>query len=158
MCIISIITAGWITLLMLATWLHFTGWVVWYRDTTFVYSTLPTPTTYKYLGFLIEQNFSFKLHTENVVSKLKIKLGFFYRNKSCFSFRTMKHLISATFLPVLDYGDLLYMNASDQCLKSWILCTIVHYVLLLEGYIYCEFGINMHFMKMISWLLLVKKQ
>ena len=53
-------------------------------------------TTYTYLGFLIEQNLSFKLHTENVVSKLKIKWGFFYRNKSCFSFQTRKHLISAT--------------------------------------------------------------
>jgi len=40
-------------------------------------------TTYKYLGFLIEQNLSFKLNTENVVSKQKIKLGFFYRNKCC---------------------------------------------------------------------------
>ena len=81
-------------------------------------------TTYTYLGFLIEQNSSLKLHTEKVVSKLKIKWGFFYRNKSCFSFQTRKHLISATFLPVLDCGDLLYMNASDWCLKS--LDTVYH--------------------------------
>ena len=27
-----------------------------------------------------------------------------------------KRLVAATFLPVLDYGDLLYMNASAKCL------------------------------------------
>jgi len=75
-------------------------------------------TTYKYLGFIIDQNLSFKSQTENVVSKQNIKFCFFNREKSCVSFQTRTYLISATFLPVLDYGDLLYMNASDQCLKS----------------------------------------
>ena len=27
-------------------------------------------------------------------------------------------LVSATFMPILDYGDILYMNASAQCLRS----------------------------------------
>ena len=42
-------------------------------------------TSYKYLGTLIDENLSFKLHINKLVSKLKLKLGFFFRNKSCFS-------------------------------------------------------------------------
>ena len=67
---------------------------------------------------------SFKSHIENLVSKLKLKLGFFFRNKACFSLQTRKRLISTTFLPLLDYGDLLFMNASEQYLKK--LDTVYH--------------------------------
>lgn len=63
-------------------------------------------TYYKYLGILIEENLSFKSHLVKLVSKLKLKLGFFFRNKLCFSLQVRKHLISTTFLPLLDYGDL----------------------------------------------------
>ena len=44
---------------------------------------------------------------DKLVSKLKLKLGFFFRNKSC-----------------LDYGDLLFMNAPDQYIKK--LDTVYH--------------------------------
>lgn len=37
--------------------------------------------------------------------KLRVKLGFYYRNKSCFSLRAQEFMISATFLPVLDDSD-----------------------------------------------------
>uniref|UniRef100_A0A669EEG1 Reverse transcriptase domain-containing protein n=1 Tax=Oreochromis niloticus TaxID=8128 RepID=A0A669EEG1_ORENI len=74
--------------------------------------------TYKYLGFLIDDSLTFKPHIDNLVKKLKLKLGFFFRNKFCFSFETKKRLVNATFLSVLDYGDLLYMNASAQCLHK----------------------------------------
>ena len=80
--------------------------------------------SYKYLGILIDDNLSFKSHIDKLVSKLKLKLGFFFRNKSCFSFQVRKHLITATFLPLLDYGDLLFMNAPDQYLKK--LDTVYH--------------------------------
>ena len=80
--------------------------------------------SYKYLGILIDDNLSFKCHIDKLVSKLKLKLGFFFRNKSCFSFQVRKHLITTTFLPLLDYGDLLFMNAPDQYLKK--LDTVYH--------------------------------
>ena len=38
--------------------------------------------------------------------------------KACFSFEARRRLVSATFMPSLDYGDILYMNASTQCLRS----------------------------------------
>ncbi len=75
-------------------------------------------TTYKYLGIVIDENLPFKSHIEKLVSKLKMKLGFFFRNKSCFSLQVRKHLILTTFVPLLDYGDLLVMNAPDTYLKK----------------------------------------
>ena len=65
--------------------------------------------TYKYLGFLLEENLSFNQHIVSLTKKLRVKLGFFYRNKRCFSFVARKKLIQATFLSVIDYGDILYM-------------------------------------------------
>ena len=91
-------------------------------------------TTYKYLGFIIDQNLSFKSQTENVVSKQNIKFCFFNREKSCVSFQTRTYLISATFLPVLDYGGLLYMKASEQCLKT---LDTVHHCALRFCYFVC---------------------
>ena len=79
---------------------------------------------YKYLGILIDDRLTFKPHVENLVKKLRVKLGFFFRHKSCFSFFTRKKLIATTFLPVLDYSDLLYMNAPANCLRS--LDTVYH--------------------------------
>ena len=51
-------------------------------------------TSYKYLGVLTDENLSFKLHIDKRVSKLKFKLRFFFRNKSCFSLQVRKHLIT----------------------------------------------------------------
>ena len=81
-------------------------------------------TSYKYLGIIVEENLTFKLHIDSLVSKLRLKLGFFFRNKSCFSFQVRNHLISTTFLPLLDYGDLLYMNAPNEYLRK--LDTVYH--------------------------------
>lgn len=72
--------------------------------------------SYKYLGILIDDSLTFKPHIQHLVKKLKLKLGFYFRNKSCFSFEAKRRL--ATFMPVLDYGDVLYMHASSQCLHA----------------------------------------
>ncbi|CDQ99601.1 unnamed protein product [Oncorhynchus mykiss] len=61
---------------------------------------------------------SLKLHIQQLTKKLKLKLGFIFRNKACFSFEARRRLVSATCMPLLDYGDILYMNASTQCLRS----------------------------------------
>lgn len=76
---------------------------------------------YKYLGFLLDHELSFKTHIAGLVSKLRVKLGFFYRNKSCFSLKARKLLVSATFL---DYGDVLHLSAPMKCLQS--LNTVYH--------------------------------
>ena len=56
--------------------------------------------------------------TEVELLKLRLNLGFYFRNKLGFSFNVKKKLVAATFLSVLDYGDLLYMHTSAQCLHK----------------------------------------
>ncbi len=72
---------------------------------------------YKYLGFLLEESLYFKQHIECLTKKLRVKLGFYYRHIGCFSFSVRKTLIQATFLSMLDYGDILYMHAHQSSLK-----------------------------------------
>ena len=73
---------------------------------------------YKYLGIWLDDCLSFKLQVNNLLRKLRVKLGFFFRNKSCFSVEARKRLVSVTFLPVLDYGDLIYVNAPAHYLNK----------------------------------------
>ena len=81
-------------------------------------------TTFKYLGFLIDDHLFFKAHIQYTVKKLKLLFGFYFRNKSCFSFRVKQRLVESTFLPIIHYGDVLYMNASTQCL--YMLDSVYH--------------------------------
>lgn len=55
--------------------------------------------TFKYLGFLIDDQLSFKAHIQYTVKKLKLLLGLYFRNKSCFSYRVKKKLVESTFFP-----------------------------------------------------------
>uniref|UniRef100_A0A3B4Z3D2 Reverse transcriptase domain-containing protein n=1 Tax=Stegastes partitus TaxID=144197 RepID=A0A3B4Z3D2_9TELE len=87
-------------------------------------SQIDLVTQFKYLGILIDERLTFRPHVETLVKKLKLKLGFYFRNKPCFSYAARKKLVEATFLPLLDYGDLLYMHAPAQCLHS--LDTVYH--------------------------------
>lgn len=70
--------------------------------------------SYKCWGLLIDENLSSKLHIDKRVSELKLKLDFFFRDILCFSLKINKHLIGTTFLSLMDYGDLLFMNADDH--------------------------------------------
>ena len=45
-------------------------------------------------------------------------MAFFYRNRSCFPWASRKRLIEALFLSALDYGDIIYRNASNTTLKA----------------------------------------
>ena len=72
---------------------------------------------YKYLGIWIDEKLSFKKYIDKLVKKLRMKMGLFYRNKSCLSLNRRKQIIQSTFLSVLDYGDTIYMNATATSLK-----------------------------------------
>ena len=87
-------------------------------------SQIELVSSYKYLGVVIDDSLSFSAHIQQLVKKLKLKLGFFFRIKSCLSFESRKRLVSATFMSVLDYGDVLYMHASSNSLHS--LDTVYH--------------------------------
>ena len=45
-------------------------------------------------------------------------LGFYFRHKPCFTFQARKTLVNATFLPVLDYGDILYTRGHQLYLSK----------------------------------------
>ena len=55
-----------------------------------------------------------QIHTTQ--SQLLTKLGFVFRNKACFSTSARTRLVAATCLPLLDYGDVVHMNASAHSL------------------------------------------
>lgn len=74
---------------------------------------------YRYLGILIDDALSFGPHVEQLVKRLKVKLGFYFRNKSCLSFEAKKRLVEATFMSVLDYGDVIYIYA---CIFTMFTC------------------------------------
>jgi len=77
---------------------------------------------YRYLGILFDDALSFGTHVQQLVT-----LGFYFRIKSCHSFEAKKRLVAATFMSVLDYGDVIYMHASTQCLH--VLNTVYHVAL-----------------------------
>lgn len=58
--------------------------------------------TYKYLGILCDDSPTFKPHIDNLVNKLKLKLGFFPRNKMCFFFKSKRVFVKTKFLAILD--------------------------------------------------------
>ena len=72
---------------------------------------------YKYLGVWIDDKLSFKKHISELITKIKPKLAFLYRNKACFDSKSRKQLIQATILSVLDYCDTIYMHAAHASLK-----------------------------------------
>ena len=74
-------------------------------------------TSYKYLGFWLDDKLSFKVHVEQLTKRLRGQIGFLYRNRSCFSLSNRKTIVQSVILSVLDYGDLIYMHASRSTLK-----------------------------------------
>ncbi len=73
---------------------------------------------YKYMGIIIDYILCFNSHISYLRLKLKKRLGFYFRNKSRFSFNARKKLESGTFLPILGYGDVVYQHASSYLLFS----------------------------------------
>jgi hypothetical protein len=41
--------------------------------------------SYKYLGMWLDEKLNFKQHIDNFTTKLKLKMSFYFMNKSCFS-------------------------------------------------------------------------
>jgi hypothetical protein len=80
--------------------------------------TIERVKVYKYLGVWVDDMLSFTVHVENLIRKLKLKIGFYYRHKACFSFEARKELVRWTLLAVLDLRDVIYMQASTTTLRA----------------------------------------
>lgn len=78
---------------------------------------------YKYLGIWLDSCLSFSQHINRFQSKIQSKLGFLYRMRTSITSSVRKTLVQMTILPMLDYGDIIYI---DQLLNShfrnWMLC------------------------------------
>lgn len=80
--------------------------------------TIEQVKVYKYLGVWVDDKLSFTVHVENLIRKLKLKIGFYYRHKACFFFEARKELVRCTLLSVLDFSDVIYMQASATTLRA----------------------------------------
>ena len=88
--------------------------------TTLQGSVIESVSQYKYLGIIIDDALSLKPHIQQLLKKLKIKLGFYFRNKSCFTFEAKKRLVAATFcwIMVMFYIRMHLQNAYSLWTRS----------------------------------------
>jgi hypothetical protein len=93
---------------------HVTNHVI----TTLAGRTIEQVKVYKYLGVWVDDKLSFTVHAENLIRKLKLKIGFCYRHKACFSFEARKELVQCTLRSVLDFSDVINMQASATTLRA----------------------------------------
>jgi len=76
------------------------------------------------VGILFDSQLSFKLHTDKLISKLRLKFGFYFRNITFFSFQLG---VWTLFTTIGLYADVLLMNAP------------VRYLFLNSALFYCSF-------------------
>ena len=65
------------------------------------------------------------MHIDELCKRLKIKLGFLYRNRT--NRRQIEDKLCKLLMSVIDYGDIIYMHATASTLKS--LDATYHYAL-----------------------------
>jgi hypothetical protein len=73
---------------------------------------------YKCLGVRLDCKLSFQTHIKHLQSKMKSRIGFLFRNKASFTHAANHTLIKLTFLPILDFGDVIYKIASNNLLSK----------------------------------------
>ena len=66
----------------------------------------------------LDSELSFKPHIDSVVHKVNYSTSVLARAKHCFTFSTRKKLATQLILPILDYTDVVYMNASKLNLST----------------------------------------
>ena len=70
---------------------------------------------YKYLGvWLGDCNLSFQTHIKHLQSKIKLRIGFLFRNKASFTHAAKHTLVKLT----IDFGDVIYKIASNSLLNK----------------------------------------
>jgi len=70
-------------------------------------SPLERVSCYKYLGIWLDDKLSLNLHVAQLLKKLKPLLAFFYKNNSCLPQHCRRQIVHATFLSILNYGDII---------------------------------------------------
>ena len=78
---------------------------------------LEVVTSYKYLGVWLDGTLSFPLYISKLQAKVKSSLGGLYCNRSSFTPAAKLTLIQKTMLPMLDFGDVIYISAGKVALE-----------------------------------------
>lgn len=78
---------------------------------------LPTDTV-KYLCVWLETDLSFRTHVHATTNKLNYRLRTLSQSLSCFNYQVRKRIVTQLLLPILDYADIIYLNATASCLHS----------------------------------------
>ena len=73
---------------------------------------------YKYLGIWLDSSLSFQQNINHLQSKVKSRIGFLFCNKASFTHTAKLALVKMTILPILDFSDVNYRNASNSFLKE----------------------------------------
>lgn len=74
--------------------------------------------TYKYLGIWLDSSLSFQTHINTLLTKVRTRIGFLYRNKASFTHSAKHTLVKMTILPILDYADIIYRIAPKNLLNK----------------------------------------
>ncbi len=81
-------------------------------------SELQFVNSYKYLGIWLDSSLSSDTHMNILLSKVRSRIGFLYRNKVSFIHSSKHILIKMSVLPFLDYGDVIYRSSSKNPLNK----------------------------------------
>jgi len=72
----------------------------------------------KNLGFWLDSTLLFNTHINNLLAKVKARLGFLYRKKASFTHSAKFTLVKMTNLPLFEYGDIIYKMVSKTTLRK----------------------------------------
>lgn len=68
----------------------------------------------KYLGVWLDPELTFQSHINHVLKKVNFGIHVLYKSRNCFSFDVRKKLALQLILPLFDYCDVVYQNASKS--------------------------------------------
>ena len=81
-------------------------------------AVIPFLTTVKDLGLLIDQNLTWQPHLNDVNSRIFSIIHSLKRLQNFIPLKTKVHLCQTLLLPLLDYGDVCYLNITEQLLNK----------------------------------------
>ena len=81
-------------------------------------SVIPYTSTVKDLGILIDQNLSWQPQVSDVSRRIFSRMHSLKRLQNCIPFKTKVHLCQTLLLPLLDYGDVCYLDLTEDRLNK----------------------------------------
>ena len=81
-------------------------------------AVIPFSTTVKDLGLLIDQNLTWQPQVNDVSRRIFSRIHSLKRLQNFIPLKTKVHLCQTLLLPLLDYGDVCYLNITEQLLNK----------------------------------------